>query len=244
MSSTTSRLRPGRLLAAETGKLLVRDNAIILSIEHVRLIITADKVLVPREGYEHNPLRCALALGASGRRRHGLGPALQGLAEPSRGCGPPAATWSHAPAAVRPCTPCHHGGRCGALLRARPAALLHSARLIVPRPHTPAATGLWMCWRRASQTGCGSAACRRSRLTLACTAAAAKRTQTLRTTTPAVRGCGTGPWAAQMHSVSSMAGQEGLRAGWMACFLPCCLTRLPTVAAPAGGLLRQQVSAT
>lgn len=28
---------------AETGKLLVRDNAIILSIEHVRLIITADK---------------------------------------------------------------------------------------------------------------------------------------------------------------------------------------------------------
>ena len=45
---------------AETGKLLVRDNAIILSIEHVRLIITADKVLVPREGYEHNPLRCGV----------------------------------------------------------------------------------------------------------------------------------------------------------------------------------------
>ena len=42
---------------AETGKLLVRDNAIILSIEHVRLIISADKVLIPREGYEHNPLR-------------------------------------------------------------------------------------------------------------------------------------------------------------------------------------------
>lgn len=32
------------LLPTETGKLLVRDNAIILSIEHVRLIITADKV--------------------------------------------------------------------------------------------------------------------------------------------------------------------------------------------------------
>lgn len=31
-------------LPTETGKLLVRDNAIILSIEHIRLIITADKV--------------------------------------------------------------------------------------------------------------------------------------------------------------------------------------------------------
>ena len=107
-------------LRAETGKLLVRDNAIILSIEHVRLIITADKVgsrpctallvcsgwsgrrlerrlrgllplptlptdpsaaeamflpslppppdfpqvLVPREGYEHNPLR---RVGGRGR---------------------------------------------------------------------------------------------------------------------------------------------------------------------------------
>lgn len=26
----------------------------------MRLIITADKVLIPREGYEHNPLRCAV----------------------------------------------------------------------------------------------------------------------------------------------------------------------------------------
>ncbi|KAL4458472.1 hypothetical protein ABPG75_013337 [Micractinium tetrahymenae] len=50
------RLLDFNLLSSETGKLLVRDNAIILSIEHVRLIITADKVLVPREGYEHNPL--------------------------------------------------------------------------------------------------------------------------------------------------------------------------------------------
>ncbi|KAI3435866.1 hypothetical protein D9Q98_001924 [Chlorella vulgaris] len=50
------RLLDFNLLSSETGKLLVRDNAIILSIEHVRLIITADKVLIPREGYEHNPL--------------------------------------------------------------------------------------------------------------------------------------------------------------------------------------------
>ncbi|EFN54353.1 hypothetical protein CHLNCDRAFT_135619 [Chlorella variabilis] len=50
------RLLDFNLLSSETGKLLVRDNAFILSIEHVRLIITADKVLIPREGYEHNPL--------------------------------------------------------------------------------------------------------------------------------------------------------------------------------------------
>lgn len=45
-----------------------------------------------------------------------------------------------------------------------------------------------------------------------------------------MRGCGTGPWAAQMHSVSSMAGQEGLRAGWMACYS----TLLPHKAAHTG----------
>lgn len=59
---------------SETGKLLVRDNAIILSIEYVRLIITADKVLIPREGYEHNPLRCmerAHSLRLLGRGRGG-----------------------------------------------------------------------------------------------------------------------------------------------------------------------------
>lgn len=50
------RLLDFNLLSSETGKMLVRDNAIILSIEHVRLIVTADKVLIPREGYEHNPL--------------------------------------------------------------------------------------------------------------------------------------------------------------------------------------------
>ncbi|KAL6774516.1 MRS6 [Auxenochlorella protothecoides x Auxenochlorella symbiontica] len=39
-----------------SGKILVRDNAIIFTIEHVRLIITASKVIIPREGYEHHPL--------------------------------------------------------------------------------------------------------------------------------------------------------------------------------------------
>lgn len=54
------RLMDFNLLTSDTGSILVRDNAIMFTIEHVRLIITADKVLVPREGYEHNPLanRC------------------------------------------------------------------------------------------------------------------------------------------------------------------------------------------
>lgn len=39
-----------------SGKILLRDNAIIFTIEHVRLIITANKVIIPREGYEHSPL--------------------------------------------------------------------------------------------------------------------------------------------------------------------------------------------
>ena len=52
------RLLDFNLLTSETGKILVRDNAILFSIEHVRLIIAADKALVPRDGYEHNPLRC------------------------------------------------------------------------------------------------------------------------------------------------------------------------------------------
>eukprot|EP00887_Chlorella_sp_A99_P006328 scaffold3.g6328.t1 len=50
------RLLDFNLLTSETGKVFVRDNAILFSIEHVRLIITADKCLIPREGYEHNPL--------------------------------------------------------------------------------------------------------------------------------------------------------------------------------------------
>lgn len=50
------RLLDPNLLTSETGKILVRDNAIVLSIEHVRLIITADVVIAPREGFELNPL--------------------------------------------------------------------------------------------------------------------------------------------------------------------------------------------
>lgn len=38
------RLVDPNLLTSETGKILVRDNAIVFSIEHVRLIITADQV--------------------------------------------------------------------------------------------------------------------------------------------------------------------------------------------------------
>ena len=55
----------------------MRDNAIILSVEHVRLIITADKVLIPREGYEHNPLRQASQLVAGSAGSAGC-PALPG----------------------------------------------------------------------------------------------------------------------------------------------------------------------
>ena len=33
----------------------VRDNAIVFSVEHVRLIITADLVIIPRDGYEQRP---------------------------------------------------------------------------------------------------------------------------------------------------------------------------------------------
>lgn len=50
------RLLDPNLLTSETGKILVRDNVIVVSIEHVRLIITADCVIIPREGFEHNPL--------------------------------------------------------------------------------------------------------------------------------------------------------------------------------------------
>lgn len=50
------RLLDPNLLTSETGKILVRDNAIVISIEHVRLIVTADLVIVPREGFDHNAL--------------------------------------------------------------------------------------------------------------------------------------------------------------------------------------------
>ena len=44
------------LLTSETGKILVRDNAIVFSVEHVRLIISATHVIIPRDGFEHNPI--------------------------------------------------------------------------------------------------------------------------------------------------------------------------------------------
>lgn len=50
------RLLDPNLLTSETGKILVRDNAIVFSIEHVRMILKADVVIVPRKDYDHNPL--------------------------------------------------------------------------------------------------------------------------------------------------------------------------------------------
>ena len=38
------RLVDPNLLTSETGKILVRDNAIVFSVEHVRIIITGDQV--------------------------------------------------------------------------------------------------------------------------------------------------------------------------------------------------------
>lgn len=49
------RLLDFNLLASDTRKILVRDVAIIFSMEHIRLIITADKAIVPREGTEQMP---------------------------------------------------------------------------------------------------------------------------------------------------------------------------------------------
>lgn len=50
------RLLDNTLVAAsEGGKILVRDNAIVFSMEHVKLIIMANVALVPREGFESNP---------------------------------------------------------------------------------------------------------------------------------------------------------------------------------------------
>lgn len=50
------RLMDPNLLTSETGKILVRDNAIVVSVEHVRIIITADMVIIPQDGFEHIPL--------------------------------------------------------------------------------------------------------------------------------------------------------------------------------------------
>lgn len=42
------------LLTSETGKILVRDNAIVFSVEHVRVIITAEMIIIPRDGFDKN----------------------------------------------------------------------------------------------------------------------------------------------------------------------------------------------
>ena len=52
------------LLTSETGKILVRDNAIVFSIEHVRLIISATVVIIPRDGFEHNPVNARWAINS------------------------------------------------------------------------------------------------------------------------------------------------------------------------------------
>ena len=41
------RLVDPNLLTSETGRILVRDNGIVVSIEHVRLIIMAEQVIWP-----------------------------------------------------------------------------------------------------------------------------------------------------------------------------------------------------
>jgi hypothetical protein len=50
------RLLDPNLLTSETGKVLVRDNAIVFSMEHARLLITADCVIIPMSGFDHSPL--------------------------------------------------------------------------------------------------------------------------------------------------------------------------------------------
>ena len=56
------RLLDPNLLTSETGKILVRDNAIVFSVEHVRLIITADCVIIPQTGFEQSSLSTQFAV--------------------------------------------------------------------------------------------------------------------------------------------------------------------------------------
>ncbi|KAL3130372.1 hypothetical protein ABBQ38_008198 [Trebouxia sp. C0009 RCD-2024] len=50
------RLLDPNLLTSETGKILVRDNAIVFAMEHIRLIISATAVIIPRDGFDQNLL--------------------------------------------------------------------------------------------------------------------------------------------------------------------------------------------
>lgn len=49
------------LLTARHRLLQVRDNAIVFSMEHVRLIITADCVIIPQTGFERDSLATRFA---------------------------------------------------------------------------------------------------------------------------------------------------------------------------------------
>ena len=50
------RLLDPSLQGSSDSTILVRDNAIIASMEHVRFIVTADRAIIPREGTDNNPL--------------------------------------------------------------------------------------------------------------------------------------------------------------------------------------------
>ena len=50
------RLLDPNLLTADIGKIMVRDNAIVFAMEHIRLIISATTVIIPRDGFEQNLL--------------------------------------------------------------------------------------------------------------------------------------------------------------------------------------------
>lgn len=54
------RLLDPNLLTSETGKILVRENAIVFAMEHIRLIISATTVIIPRDGFEQNLLNSRL----------------------------------------------------------------------------------------------------------------------------------------------------------------------------------------
>ena len=139
------RLLDFNLLTSETGKLFVRDNAILFSIEHVRLIITVDKVLIPREGGAAPalwpwPWRSApsclcggcLPPGASG---WGPGPgALHPLLSPWAACLHDMPALWDLPASQPACQRAV-GGEGRPPGAAMPAAATRACALLLPHPH-------------------------------------------------------------------------------------------------------------
>ena len=65
------RLLDPNLLTSETGKVLVRDNAIVFSMEHARLLITADCGHHPAVRLRPLAARAALCHAAGGAHRRG-----------------------------------------------------------------------------------------------------------------------------------------------------------------------------